>query len=309
MNIKIILWTIVNLLVFQVNIASALPPTKITVKAFDEQGVPLVGARVSMAFTIPKPKDFGTADLFVKGMTDTGGLFSAESESMGMLGFSIDYDGFYQSGSGYEFTSRSKLLNRWEPWNPIVVVMLKKKHNPVPMYDNHRTSYNVPKLDTPIGFDLEKEDWVPPYGKGSVSDFIINFNVVDRAYTDYECGFTLAFSNPHDGIQEYIFDTKDQSSFKWPFEAPDSGYSPTLSKRKTMTPAQGYKSDEKKDVNYLFRVRTKVDQNGNIIEAKYGKLVGEFGFVPNKQVTFRYIFNPDGTRNLEEDPKQNLFKK
>jgi len=309
MSVKKIVLTIVNLLVLQVSFASAFPSTKITVKAVDEQGFPLVGARVSMAFTIPKPNDFGTADLFAKGVTDKDGVYSAESESIGTLGFSVDDDGFYQSSVGYEFKSSSNITNRWEPWNPTVEVMLKKKRNPVPMYDNHRTSYNVPKLDTPIGFDLEKEDWVAPYGKGTTSDFIINFNVVDRAYTDYECGFTLTFSNPHDGIQEYFFDSNDQSSFKWPFEAPDVGYLAQLSKRKTMTPGKGYNSDEKNNVNYLFRVRTIVDQNGNIIEAKYGKLVGEFGFVPNKQITFRYIFNPDGTRNLEEDPEKNLFGK
>ncbi len=305
---KMIIFKVLLLVCIATN-AYCLSTGKLTLIVKDEQGLPVEGAKAYISYSKPEIGGVGVADILKEGITGKDGLFIAESLTMSGVGISAEKVGYYTSNIHYEFTAHSKLLNRWEPWNPTVEVILKNKHNPVPMYDNHRTSYNVPKLDTPIGFDLEKEDWVTPYGKGTTSDFIINFNVVDRAYTDYECGFTLTFSNPRDGIQEYFFDGNDQSSFKWPFEAPDAGFLAQLSKRKTMTPGKGYKSDEKNNVNYLFRVRTIVDQNGNIIEAKYGKLVGEFGFVPNKQITFRYIFNPDGTRNLEEDLEKNLFRK
>jgi hypothetical protein len=241
-------------------------------------------------------------------ISDAEGIFTGKANASARIGITVRKDGYYFSRQLYEFTSRS-LLNRWEPWNPTIEVVLKKKRNPVGMYDNHRTTYQVPKFGIPIGFDLVKEDWVTPYGKGLVSDFIINFNSEIRAYTDYDCDFTLAFSNPHDGIQPYFFANDDQSYFKWPFEAPGSGYLSKMSKQKTMSPEKGYKSDEKETINYIFRVRTEIDQDGNIIKAHYGKLIGEFGFVPKGGLTFRYILNPDGTRNLEEDPEKNLFKK
>ena len=41
----------------------------------------------------------------------------------------------------------------------------------------------------------------------------------------------------------------------------------------------------------------------------YGKIEKEFEFDPKGSVYFRYYLNPDGTRNLEEDPGKNLFKK
>jgi hypothetical protein len=62
------------------------------------------------------------------------------------------------------------------------------------------------------------------------------------------------------------------------------------------------------NVRYIFRVRTKLDKDGNIIGANYGKIGGEFEFDPKGAIFFGYYFNPDGTRNLEEDKENNLFK-
>ena len=54
--------------------------------------------------------------------------------------------------------------------------------------------------------------------------------------------------------------------------------------------------------NYLFRVRTVVDDKGNIVSAHYGKIYGDF-------MEFKYYLNPTpNDRNVEFDPKQNLLK-
>jgi len=292
------------------NNAFSSPTAKLSAKVLDENGLPIQGALVSLNFTGAKRGDGGGLTSFGKeGKSDSDGMFTGSGESLPLAGVVVDKDGYYRSLQKYEFTSSSFLLNRWEPWNPTIEVVLKKKRNPVAMYDNHRTSYKVPQLDTPIGFDLEKEDWVAPYGRGITADFIFTFNASIRAYTDYDCNFSLKFSNPHDGIQEYFFDTKDQSYFKWPFIAPDGGYLNEISKQKNVLLKTGYKSNENENANYIFRVRSKVDKDGNIVDARYGKISGEFGFVPKGEITFRYFFNPDGTPNLEEDPGKNLFNK
>lgn len=306
MRMKRAVFIIVNVLIFQLTNAYALPTAGITVKAVDEEGVPVAGARVSLAFTIPKPDDIGAADLFVKGVTDNNGQFSAENASIGMLGFSVDHEGYYQSSVGYEFTTHSKLHNRWEPWNPTVEVVLKKKRNPVPMYIKYTDSMKMPVIGTPVGYDLEAGDWVSPYGKGKVSDFVFNFESIDRKWTDYECGYTLIFSNENDGIQEYFFNSDDQSYYKWPFEAPEGGYEKELKKSRKDSPGTGLVTNIKNGVKYLFRVRTVTDKDGNVIAAKYGKINGEINVWPGK-IKFFYYFNPDGTRNLEEDPKRNLL--
>jgi hypothetical protein len=284
--------------------ANAAPSSKVTVKVSDEGHQPVINAEVEVWYHI------GNKQTTNKGKSGDKGEFVATGE--GMLPQLTVYSrtqGYYESCVIYKFAKKS-LLNRWEPWNPTIEVVLKKKRNQVAMFDSHRTGYKVPKLNTPIGFDLEKEDWVAPYGTGLTADFIITFNAEIRAYADYDCGFSLKFSNPNDGIQEYFSDTKDQSSFKWPYEAPTNGYISEISKQKNMLlGATGYKSNERENANYIFRLRTKVDKNGNIVDARYGKISGEFGFVPSGEITFRYFLNPDGTRNLEEDPKKNLFNK
>jgi hypothetical protein len=91
--------------------------------------------------------------------------------------------------------------------------------------------------------------------------------------------------------------------------APESGYASQVYKEKSDNPKDNFRTNEKKNVRYIYRVRTKKDANGNIVKAMYGKISQEFEFGPNGTILFHYYFNPDGTRNLEEDPKNNLFKK
>ena len=68
------------------------------------------------------------------------------------------------------------------------------------------------------------------------------------------------------------------------------------------------------DSEYLvFRVRTVLDDKGNIISARYGKIYGpiEYGDSDSNQggrVSFTYYLNPmDNDRNLEFDPSRNLL--
>ena len=63
---------------------------------------------------------------------------------------------------------------------------------------------------------------------------------------------------------------------------------------------------------YFFRVRTKKDDQGKIVSALYGKIYGDINFdffSPKTIVAFTYYLNPElNSRNMEFDPKQNLFK-
>jgi len=44
-----------------------------------------------------------------------------------------------------------------------------------------------------------------------------------------------------------------------------------------------------------------LDKDGKVVKALYGKIYGDF-------FDMVYYLNPDGTRNIEYDPKRNLFK-
>jgi hypothetical protein len=229
---------------------------------------------------------------------------------MNSLGFHVDKDGYYQSNMGYEFKSSSFLLNRWEPWNPTIEVVLKKKRNPVAMFQKSHEALPVPRFDSPVGYDLEKGDWVAPHGSGMISDLVFTCTNSYVSFSEAETNCDIAFSNIQDGLQEYRFDAKNQSLYKWPFEAPENGYAiKNLNKWMSVKPKEEYKSNYQEKLNYLFRVRSVVDQNGNVVKANYGKIEGDFRVYKKGTVNFSYFFNPDGTRNLEEDPKRNMFKK
>lgn len=174
------------------------------------------------------------------------------------------------------------------------------------MYAKRTGGIKVPVLEKPIGYDLEKGDWVAPYGKGVISDFIFNCKARDTSRDDWACSYTLTFSNEHDGIQEFIPKKNDQSIYEWPYEAPEDGYEPKITWSSSYFKGKE-KTDYKKGEKNIFRVRTKVDEKGNIIEAKYGKM-GGIEMFPNGKIYFGYRFNPTGTRNLEYDPKKPLFK-
>ena len=61
---------------------------------------------------------------------------------------------------------------------------------------------------------------------------------------------------------------------------------------------------------FAFRTRVKLDKNGDIKEANYGKIYGPINYGNGvRKIQFTYYFNPTpNDRNLEFNPKANLFK-
>jgi hypothetical protein len=175
-------------------------------------------------------------------------------------------------------------------------------------------------------------DWVAPDGKGQVADLLFNFaritngvvkegpynrsdNFLYRQLRDNS--LTISFSNEGDGIQSVA---ATGGGLRLPREAPANGYSPKLIKRdfeiatNTVVITSETKvvrhSDFNRDANYFFRVRTKTDGKGDITNALYGKIYGDFGEnIGNGQINFTYYLNPEpNSRNMEFNTKSNLFK-
>ena len=72
---------------------------------------------------------------------------------------------------------------------------------------------------------------------------------------------------------------------------------------------------KKKDKFVCFRIRTKLDENGQVVGGYYGKIYGDIFFLPNSYGAvivaipqFLYYLNPNPLdRNLEWDGDTNLF--
>ena len=283
------------------------PTLKFTAKVVNRNGNPIENAKVFVNFTGSKAK-------VIEGRTNKEGLFTATGSTTPIGGVTVKKEGYYLSGYSFEnmiiehLDERKKgLLNRWQPWNPIINIVLKEKKNPIPMYAKGTFGYiEAPALEEPIGYDLAKGDWVIPYGKGEKKDFIFVFRARYDGIKDWEASYSLTFSDRHDGIIEYYPDENDYSEYKWPYKAPQTGYKSEINRYKVFQPNGYSKTNYDKKRRYIFRIRTKVDDKGNIIKAKYGKLKNDIEFLPNKKISFSYIFNPTGTRNLEYSG-QNLF--
>ena len=75
-----------------------------------------------------------------------------------------------------------------------------------------------------------------------------------------------------------------------------------------------YYTESDDDCCYCFRVRSRYDGRGNLIEAYYGKIYGDFRFRGTDKgfhgANFLYYLNPTSLdRNLEWDMKNNLCEK
>lgn len=292
----------VTIILISVNtsIAFAMSKAKITVKVMDEVGKPVEGVKVGIGF--------GKGD--AEGLTNFEGRFSGSANCNSHIGFNAVKPGYYMSIGTYDFDYGKKSLIRWEPWNPEVTIVLRKIENPVPMYarDTNESQINIPVVGKDVGFDLIEYDWVRPYGRGRIADFVCNLFVRDDGPTNYEYRVKINFPGQFNGIQSIEEDLLHGSEFKLPRFAPESGYNKgqaVFIDRRAII-----KKSNKENMNYMFRVRSEIE-NRKLKKAMYGKILGDITIGINKDGTsylmFKYYLNPDYTRNLEFDPTRNLF--
>jgi len=290
------------------------PEAKITVKVVDESGHPVVGSVVAIGLGQGGNAWVGEGkSKNIKGLSDTNGLFSAQAQCAGHIGIGVSKDGYYQSFSDYNYPGTYQNKERWEPWNPTLTVVLRKRINPIPLYVKTVKS-DVPVENQSVGFDLEVGDWVAPFGKGVRSDFMISAQRQIVSPDDFDTQLTINFMNEGDGITAALAEPVSIKSLRLPHHAPLTSYKPEWHKRMAYSLPEGFRfSPEWKDnINWFFRIRTILNEEGDIVSAHYGKIHGKInleGYIADKlTVTFTYYLNPTpNDRNLEFDPDRNLF--
>jgi hypothetical protein len=170
----------------------------------------------------------------------------------------------------------------------------------------------IPAKNKAIGYDLEIGDWVAPYGKGSVSDFIFSLNEkvpFTKLSQPYDVINLLSFSNIGDGIQSLMLTGAVGSSFRLPRFAPANEYQPTLSQQLYSINNKISDGAVSNNQNYFYRVRTVLDGSGNVKSALYGKISGPIECGAQGYIQFTYYLNPTpNDRNMEFDPSKNLFQ-
>jgi hypothetical protein len=272
---------------------------KVTLKVVDETGQPVAGAKASVGyFSHSTPAS-------IDGLTDTNGLFRvSHSAYSGLLGFVAEKAGYY--------TTREPSYDlgfTYDPvkWNPAPTIILRKIGNPIPMYAK-RDEMKFPKEDEPIGFDLMAGDWVAPFGKGKNTDMLFTVHRKIVSDREFDAVLTVTFPNKGDGITVAPSELVAGSEFKTSRTVAENGYEQEL--------VLHYSNSKRPEsvFGYFIRVRTIMDENGNVKSALYGKIRGDFRFyagtkAPTAGMGFDYYLNPTpNDRNVEFDPKGNLMK-
>jgi hypothetical protein len=289
---------------------------EVAIKVVDIDQAPVIGADIGFAWGALRGglPDSGS----VRKIADNRGIAVLRGRTnFGRYAYGARKDGFYAT-SGIWGSFDSAVDGKWQPWMHQLLVELKPIMNPVTMYAK-RVVTDIPAGREWIGFDLQIGDWVPPYGNGSERDleFLSECAVREFRY-DYDGVLTVRFPNRGDGIQLLVYDPGSGSELKLPYQAPSDGYIGEFSWRSGRTPPSSRHGpspivDESNPQRaFIYRVRTVLDEEGKVISARYGKIPGPFIFDARGEhragfVNFTYYFNPDGTRNLEFDPKRNLF--
>ncbi|HEY5745849.1 MAG TPA: hypothetical protein VIU12_07220 [Chryseolinea sp.] len=282
---------------------------RLTISVIHEDSSPVVEAKVGVGFNQTKNywrdgHKFDTKEF----VTDAAGTVVASGETTtGWITYGASKDGYYRTFGEQLMLKRRG--DRYEPWDLVKELVLKPIIKPIPMYARRLDTIRLPTVGRPVGFDLIASDWVAPYGKGTTSDliFLLNTNYTSIEHA-FDATLTIRFANEGDGIQSVLAPINFGSKLRLPRYAPEEGYQSMLVKsyfRKA--PNAQIHRDYRDDQNFFFRVRT-VKQNGKVVSAYYGKIAGDIEFWGNQKLRFIYYVNPTpNDRNLEFDPKKNLF--
>ena len=236
--------------------------------------------------------------------------------------------GFYPcpQGWGRRFSEKN-LLGIWQPDNLVATIRLQRVERPIPLFIKRVTKAErggfttdiFPKGEDTLRYDLLMGDWLAPVGTGRVADVTFTrhpredlgegVNGADVRGPSYRDSMTVRFPGEGNGIVEL----HPPPSYRLRIRtAPEDGYrSEYLCWRGTNRKLE---DDSNYDENrcFCFRIRTRRDDRGRIVEAYYGKIYGDilmytgYNFIVCG-VKFLYYLNPTPLdRNLEWDRKTNL---
>jgi hypothetical protein len=166
-----------------------------------------------------------------------------------------------------------------------------------------------------LDYDLQAGDWVSPYGKGSIRDLEFLMHRDFRARFDYNWDLTITFPGEGNGWQGISPDQENpHSELRFPRTAPADGYTRNEMRLAVdRVPERARSTNSTGVTNYFLRVRSQFDVNKKLTSALYGKLLGPLKVEGISygagNLSFTYYLNPTSLdRNMEFDPKKNLFK-
>ena len=298
----------------------------------DMTGVPIEGVRVRGGFTVyagwkavkgsPLPNECFR-------YTDKGGQCKVEGDTnSGEAGAAVVEvpAGYYRPLHGNGFTFKHKdIFGVWQPDNLVVTLRVQRIVHPIPLFVKQvGTTFSTgsnkdifPKGSDTLRFDLMKGEYLPPVGNGVVAD--IEFTRLPRQDfgegvngggmkgQSYRDSMKVRFLGDDNGLVEMVPPRGAALKIRTALE---SGYSQDYSCWRGRDKALRREGHYDKSRCLCFRIRTRRNDKGEIVEAYYGKIYGDITFngehtadgsyIPVASVNMRYYLNPTSLdRNLE----------
>tara|TARA_B100001093_G_scaffold507990_1_gene569391 strand:+ start:303 stop:1304 length:1002 start_codon:yes stop_codon:yes gene_type:complete len=286
----------------------------------DDAGVLVEGANVEIRYPY---YDAQKGSRKYKFITDFNGSVKDSNtvETPAKITVIVTKEGYYRTIEYIDVVFNSEasaLASEINAVERIKKVVLKPIKNPISMHAKYLDRIMIPESNKVFGFNLKKQDWLEEHSIVSHKDLLLSVNGYWNHSRDQDGYIEIKFSNPGEGIIKYEYDST--SEFKSIYEAPLDGYQSSIKLRKTRIIKNNNQdrtiySDFKEHPNpfyYVFRTRCKYDDEGNLIEAYYGKIYGSFEFggagPDGSYIKIGTIFfNPNNLdRNLEFDTSRNL---
>ena len=246
---------------------------------------------------------------------------------------------YRDDGWGYKYKSKN-IFGVWQPDNLVVTLRLQRVEHPIPLFVKKATLQNFKNgiggfdgTNSVVRFDFLKGDWLPPHGSGEVADiaFISTVKITDkerkfryatRRVEDvlfYDLSTAISMCFKEDALS--AFEVEQNTGIKIR-KAQERLSSSVIAKNRGMRKIINtkfknewnceYYSNFEESTCYQFRARSKYDNKGDLKEAYYGKIYGDFEIEGDEKkgvtrISFMYYLNPTLLdRNLEWDMKNNL---
>ncbi len=268
----------------------------------DDRGKPVEDATIDVFFDMLYEK--GTS---LSANTDSNGVSRVKGKTIGMIAYRAQKKGYYPAQGkiilieqGREHEMRN---GKWQPWDMQQTISLPKIRKPVAVRSQKYGWRTTKKCGVWLGFDLQKYDFVSPYGSGTDADFEIKFNWDGKTFREYNGMATdIRFVEPHAGV--YWSAKIENSDMKGIYSAnPQADYLKTISfserivrdERGALRSREQNLFDESKVL--VGRSRCVVDEHGDLKSAVYFQILHMSFSCDNDGVGLRCAFYYNPTPN------------
>ena len=273
---------------------------KVIYHVVDDEGSSLANQKVGYRWQNDYPrKTWGG-----RSTTDTNGIVVVQDKVGSQMTVGVRREGYYGSGDVVQFFWREGISplvkdDKWQPYGEERMLVVKRKKNPIEGSTLIYTVIDVPATNVWLGLDMEKFKWVKPYGDGINSDMLLRFNSepVNKYVVNWatmEVSFT---NNPCAGF--YVMPKDGFSEMKSAYHADTN-----MVFRTGITYSIGRlpKDDNLLDENHymVIRTRTKIDKDGKLVSAHYGKIYGRWGVWGGTRAEMMFFNTTPNDTNLED---------